>query len=112
MGESYSLPDHRTAPDPVPGDTASILLALDAVRAALVKVGADRVELVTTTDSGRVTLQPAHLADGASIARALGLDSPLDHRMVDPGYTMWSGVRDGLEFQVRGVLRQPRGGLE
>lgn len=85
----------------------SILLALDVARAALVEVGEDRVELLTATEGGRVTIQPAHLADGESIARALGLDSPTDYRMGEPGYTLWSGVRDGLEFQVRGALRQP-----
>ncbi|WP_454859633.1 hypothetical protein [Promicromonospora soli] len=111
MGTPYSPPDHRTAPDPPPGDTTSILLGLDAARAALVEVGADRVELLTATGSGQITIQPAFLADGETIARDLGLDSPLDHRMVPPGYTLWSGTRDGLEFQVRGALRQPHGGL-
>lgn len=109
MGTPYSPPDHDTAPDPAPGDTSSILLALDAAKAAVVEVGADRIELLTATGSGQVTIQPALLADGESIARALGLDSPLDHRMVPPGYTLWCGVRDGLEFQVRGALRQPLG---
>ncbi|WP_454852253.1 hypothetical protein [Promicromonospora soli] len=114
MGKPYSPPDHRSAPDPdpVPGATASILVALDAARAALVELGADRVELLTATGSGRVTIQPARLADGETIARELGLDSPLDHRMVDPGYTLWCGERDDLEFQVRGVLRQPHGELQ
>lgn len=93
-------------------DEDSLIRALDVVRAALVEVGAERVELVTTTDSGRVTIQPARLDDGESIARSLGLDSPVDHRMIGPGYTLWSGTREGLEFQVRGALRHPFGGLQ
>lgn len=35
-------------------DEGSLIRALDVARAALVEVGAERVELVTTTDSGRV----------------------------------------------------------
>ncbi|MFD2024026.1 MULTISPECIES: hypothetical protein [Promicromonospora] len=109
MGTSYSPSDHAAAPDPMPGDTSSILLALDTARAALVEIGAGRIELLTATGSGQVTIQPTRLADGESIAQALDLDSPLDHRMVPPGYTLWCGTRDGFEFQVRGALRQPLG---
>lgn len=91
-------------------DSASpISLALDVAKAACAEVGEDRVELVTATRTGRVTIQPAHLADGESIARTLGLDSPMDQRMLVPGYTLWSGTRDGFEFQVRGALRNPYG---
>ncbi|WP_125774324.1 hypothetical protein [Antribacter gilvus] len=67
-------------------------------------VGRDRIELVTVTRD-RVCLQPMVLADGEAIARALDLDVPLDHRMFVPGHTLWTGVRDGLEVQVRSVLR-------
>ncbi|WP_419703025.1 hypothetical protein [Promicromonospora sp. NFX87] len=90
----------------------SLIRALDVARAALVEVGEECVELVETTGNGRVTIQPACLDDGESIARALGLDSPVDHRMISPGYTLWSGTREGLEFQVRGALRHPFGGLQ
>lgn len=68
-------------------------------------VGADRIELVTVTRN-RVSLQPTHLKEGEEIARALGLDVPLDHRMFVPGNTVWTGERDGLEVQVRSVLRR------
>ena len=112
MGKPYSLTEHREPHDHVPSEAGSIMLALDTVKAALVEVGEERVELVTATGNGRVTVQPAHLDDGESIARALGLDSPMDHRMIDPGYTLWCGVRDGFEFQVRGALRRPFGGLQ
>jgi hypothetical protein len=108
MGKPHSLTEHREPPDRVPGDTGSILLALDAAKAALLEVGQDRIDLVTSTD-GRVSIQPSRLDDGENIARALGLDSPMDHRMIDPGYTLWCGTRDGLEFQVRGALRPPLG---
>lgn len=80
----------------------------DALRMAshlLDRIGAERVELVTVTGS-RVSLQPADLGQGEQIARALGLDAPMDHRMVTPGYTLWSGDLDGLEVQVRAKLRQ------
>ncbi|MFC8796970.1 hypothetical protein ACFT2C_04510 [Promicromonospora sp. NPDC057138] len=111
MGKLDSFPERRTAPDPVPGDTAAILLALDAAKAALMEVGADRIELLAATGSGRVSIQPALLADGEIIARELGLDKPLDQCMMDPGYTLWCGTLDDLEFQVRGALRQPLGSV-
>lgn len=68
-------------------------------------VGRDRIELVTITRD-RICLQPARLDDGESIAKALGCDVPFDHQMFVPGHTMWTGQRDGLEVQVRSVLRQ------
>jgi hypothetical protein len=67
-------------------------------------VGRDRIGAVTLT-RGRITLQPTVLAGGEAIARTLGLDFPVDHRMLVPGYTLWSGERDGLEVQVRAALR-------
>lgn len=112
MGTPYSLTEHRELHGHVPAEAGSMSLALDAVKAALVEVGEERVERVETTGNGRVTIQPARLDDGESIARALGLDSPVDHRMISPGYTLWSGTREGLEFQVRGALRHPFGGLQ
>jgi hypothetical protein len=80
----------------------------DGLRAAsriLDLVGADRIELVTVTGN-RVSLQPTHLKEGEEIARTLGLDVPLDHRMFVPGNTLWTGIVDGLEVQVRSVLRR------
>lgn len=71
-------------------------------------VGRDRIELVTITRD-RICLQPARLDDGESIAKALGCDVPLDHRMFVPGHTLWTGEHDGLEVQVRSVLRRPVG---
>ena len=112
MGKLYSFPTDCTTPDPAPSEPAPVLLALDVARAALVEVGADRVELVTAAGSGRVTIQPARLDDGESIGRALGLNSPLDQRMVEPGSTLWCGARDGFEFEVRGTLRQLNGGIQ
>jgi len=31
--------------------------------------------------------------------------------MFVPGHTLWTGVRDGLEVQVRSVLRRPLGAV-
>lgn len=108
MGKLSSVPERRTAHDHVPSGTGSLRRAFDVADEAIAEIGEHRVELVTVTHV-RVSIHPASLADGESIARSLGLDSPPDHRMIDPGYTMWSGVRDGLEFQVRGALRHPLG---
>ncbi|WP_125778125.1 hypothetical protein [Antribacter gilvus] len=83
-------------------------LALSAAYEALSLAGDGRIELVTVT-RGRLCLQPTVLADGEAIARSLGCDVPLDHRMLVPGHTLWTGVRDGLEVQVRSVLRRPLG---
>lgn len=80
----------------------------DGLRAAsrfLDLVGPDRIELVTVTRD-RVSLQPTHLKEGEKIARELGLDIPVDYRMFVPGNTLWTGERDGLEVQVRSVLRR------
>ena len=78
---------------------------LTAASRIVALVGADRIELVTVTRN-RVSLQPTHLKEGEQIARELGLDVPLDHRMFVPGNTLWTGERDGLEVQVRSVLRR------
>jgi len=88
-----------------PTTAPSFATVLDLVFAILDAVGPDRVELVTFTRD-RVSLQPADLAEGERIARTLGLDSPLDHRMFGPGHTLWTGSIDGVEVQVRSALRQ------
>jgi predicted nucleic acid-binding protein len=67
-------------------------------------VRADWIEVLTVTHE-RVTLQPWHLDDGENIARALGLDNAIDQRMLEPGYTLWTGTWRGIEVQVRGTLR-------
>lgn len=72
---------------------------------AILAVGPDRIELVTVAKD-RICLLPTDLAEGEEIARALGCDLPLDHRMFVPGHTLWTGTRYGLEIQVRSVLRQ------
>lgn len=79
---------------------------LSAASRILERIGADRIELVTVTGN-RVSLQPANLREGEQIARMLGLNVPMDHRMFVPGYTLWSGEVDGLEVQVRAALRRP-----
>lgn len=79
----------------------------DGLRAAsrfLDIVGANHIELVTIR-ANRVSLQPADLDEGEQIVRTLGLTT-LDHRMFEPGNTLWAGERDNLEVQVRSGLRQ------
>lgn len=82
----------------------SIMDALDVARGLVAAVGQERIELVTLTPT-RITLHPTNLDDGESVARSLGFDEPMDHRMIVPGYTLWTGIRQGLECQVRSVLR-------
>lgn len=96
------MPTVREAPAPM--DT-SLLVALDVVAAVLTTIGPGRVELVTYTRD-RISLHPVNLDDGEEIARTLGCDLPLDHRMFVPGHTLWTGLVDGMEVQVRSVLRQ------
>lgn len=74
----------------------------------LADIGMSRIELVTFT-SDRLCLHPADLEEGEQIARAVGCDFPLDHRVFVPGHTLWTGIVDGLEVQIRSVLRQPAG---
>ena len=101
-------PGRGTSTGPI-GEGSALALqlerAMSIVADVLRLVGAHRIEIVTLT-RGRICLQPAHMADGEEIARALGCDFPLDHRMFVPGHTLWTGERDGLEVQVRSVLRQ------
>jgi hypothetical protein len=84
--------------------------ALDVVASRLETTGTDRIALVTLTRD-RICLQPVHLDQGEQIARELGLDFPLDHRLLVPGHTLWTGTLDGLEVQVRASLRTLAGAL-
>lgn len=79
--------------------------ALGNAFTAICAIGPDRIELVTVTKN-RICLHPADLQEGEEIARALGCDLALDHRMFVPGHTLWTGTLYGLEIQVRSVLRQ------
>lgn len=111
-GPSLDVP---TEQDPVgvplhlPGEGQStddqLAVAMGVAADAIQTVGSDRIEIVTLT-RGRISLQPVNLTDGEQIARALGCDFPLDHRMFVPGHTLWTGHVEGLEVQVRSVLRQ------
>lgn len=78
--------------------------AIGVLRAALDQVGADRIALATLA-RGWVCMQPVRLEDGEQIARGLGCTNPLDHRLLVPGHTLWTGTSDGLELQVRSALR-------
>ncbi|WP_166844021.1 hypothetical protein [Isoptericola sp. BMS4] len=89
-------------------DCEPLARALDVVVETLTTVGSERIAQVTLT-RGRICLQPADLSEGERIATTLGCDVPLDHRMIAPGFTDWSGERDGLELHVRGALRDPVG---
>jgi hypothetical protein len=90
-------------------DMASRLEAAMGTAAWVLRtVGAHQVEIVTLT-RGRICLQPVDLNRGEQIARALGCDFPLDHRMFVPGHTLWTGQVEGLEVQVRSALRTPLG---
>ncbi|GAB3161402.1 hypothetical protein GCM10027059_11450 [Myceligenerans halotolerans] len=87
-----------------------LLQALDMVGALIDKAGANRIAVVTATPD-RICLQPRNLLDGEAIARLLGCDQALDHRLLTPGYTLWTGMHSGLEIQVRSVLRGLTGGI-
>jgi hypothetical protein len=82
-----------------------LLRAIEHAKDAVSEVGAHRIEVVTITRN-RMCLHPSHLADGEAIARSLGLDLPMDHRMFVPGHTLWTGEVESLEVQVRSILRQ------
>lgn len=98
MRDSPMPVDERT---PVDDLTRALVEAFTAIRAA----GPDRIELITVT-RGRICLQPTDLREGEQIAHALGCNLPLDHRMLVPGNTLWTGERNGLEVQVRSALRR------
>jgi hypothetical protein len=87
------------------GDIDRLAFSMRVATEALRIVGPDRVEIVTLT-RGRICLQPTDLSQGEQIARALGCDLPLDHRMFIPGHTLWTGEHDGPEIQVRSALRE------
>jgi hypothetical protein len=80
--------------------------AIAVLRGALAEVGSGRIALATLA-RGWVCIQPVRLDDGEQIARTLGCTTPLDHRLLVPGHTLWTGIRDGLEMQVRSSLREP-----
>jgi hypothetical protein len=86
-------------------DALRLEAAMSTAARVMRTVGADRIEIVTLT-RGRICLQPVDLNEGEQIARTLGCDFPLDHRMFVPGHTLWAGQVEGLEVQVRSVLRQ------
>ncbi|MFC4630108.1 hypothetical protein ACFO6V_17805 [Promicromonospora alba] len=74
----------------------------------LADIGMSRIELVTFT-SDRICLHPVDLTESEQIARGFGCDFPLDHRMFVPGHTLWTGIVDGLEVQIRSAPRQHAG---
>lgn len=86
------------APDP-------LTLAMDIAFETVETVGPERIEIVTLTRD-RICLQPVDLNQGEQIAHVLGCELPLDHRMFVPGHTLCAGERDGLEIQIRSVLRR------
>lgn len=88
--------------------SAGMLHALEVAARALGQVGAHRVELVTVAREW-LCIQPESLSDGVNIAGELRLALPMDHRMLAPAYTVWSGDREGLDVQVRAELRQTAG---
>lgn len=80
--------------------------AMTVLRGVLDRIGTDRIALATLA-RGWVCVQPVRLDDGEQIARTLGCTNPLDHRLLVPGHTLWTGTREGLELQVRSALRDP-----
>lgn len=95
---------------PSPDDRAfaamdRLMFAIAAATDALRTVGPDQVEILTLT-RGRICIQPVEIDQGEQLARTLGCEFPLDHRMFVPGHTLWTGELDGLEVQVRSALRQ------
>lgn len=50
---------------------------------------------------------PRLIENGDDLLRAI--DLPMDHRMFVPGHTLWCGEHEGLETQVRSILRQVEG---
>lgn len=66
-------------------------------------LGEDRVAGLTLM-RGSLRIEPSALADGATIARELGLASRLDHSMTVPAVTDWSGTVGGLDCHVRALV--------
>ncbi|GAB3164115.1 hypothetical protein GCM10027059_19600 [Myceligenerans halotolerans] len=96
--------DEKDASDDV------LLRSLETAAALVSAAGRDQVAMVTTA-RGWLCVQPRDLSDGERIAHLLGCDAPLDHRLLVPGYTLWTGHREGLEVQVRAQLRDPASAL-
>lgn len=86
----------------------SLARALGVVVETLAAVGLERIEAISLTRN-HISLQPADLAEGEAIARTLGCTFALDHRMLVPGFTDWSGDVAGFEVHVRAELRRPAG---
>lgn len=102
MARDEVLPDDGLPPGVRTSDQLDP--AIGVLRGVLGEVGADRIALATLA-RGWVCVQPVRLNDGEQIARTLGCTTPLDHRLLVPGHTLWTGARDGLEVQVRSALR-------
>ncbi|MBE1877756.1 hypothetical protein [Myceligenerans pegani] len=80
--------------------------AIGVLHGALAEIGAGQIAMATLA-RGWICLQPVRLDDGEQIAHILGCTNPLDHRLLVPGHTLWTGTRDELEIQVRSSLRKP-----
>ncbi|MCF4123000.1 hypothetical protein L1785_18655 [Antribacter sp. KLBMP9083] len=93
---------------PMKQGSESLARALGVVVETLARVGLERIEAITLTRN-HISLQPADLAEGEQIAKTLGCDFPLDHRMLTPGFTDWTGDVSGFEVHVRAQLRRPIG---
>lgn len=89
-------------------DPESLARTFGVVIETLAQVGLDRIGSVTLTPH-RISLEPRDLAEGEQIARTLGCALPMDHRILTPGFTDWSGEVAGLKVHVRSVLRRPLG---
>lgn len=87
---------------------SSLTRTIGIAVAALATVGLDRIGAITLTPY-RMSLEPKNLADGEDIARALGCTSALDHHILTPGFTDWTGQLSDLEVHVRATLRRPAG---
>ncbi|MFE7503891.1 hypothetical protein [Promicromonospora sp. NPDC057488] len=88
----------------------SLLRALRVAADVVATVGEERIETVAV-HCGRISLHPNHLAEGEQIAKLLGCSFAMDHRMLVPGSTDWSGDFDGYEVHVRAELRRLVGAL-
>lgn len=98
----------RPKPDEQDEHDDALLRSLETAADIVRKAGRDQVAMITTARSW-LCVQPRDLSDGERIADLLGCDTPLDHRLLVPGCTLWSGQRDGLEVQVRSRLRDLAG---
>lgn len=82
--------------------TASLRAAVPVLTEILDGLGEERVAGLTLM-RGSLRIEPSALADGATIARELGLASRLDHSTAVPAITDWSGTVSGLECHVRAL---------